>query len=161
MKIKKSIIIESFLLQLAIFLMFGRSITSVSNIFYGMSFKTMPLVIFTTILMSCMEVLAILVPIKDVWNLENMVKIRTSKKQYFKLLLMKVSPYVLLIIVLNIGVSLWVHSPRILIGSIRILLDSLVCIFIADKYKNNKNLFFLILGIVLISRLILTFVSPL
>lgn len=132
-----------------------------SEIFFNILFacpliqKGTLLIYFAMLLVSTFEVLVVLIPIYDIWQLEYALRLRATKWQYlligYRHQLGDLA--ILLILLITYGSS---HVNFLLTGVVRLIIVNLLCYLIAIHAKNNKLIFWYLLIFILISRFFLT-----
>lgn len=149
---KNQVILYLVLLELCIFGLYYQDPKIMNAIQYNFAWNGTLMSQLTIIFLSCLEVLIILIPINDIWQLENMIRPRVNNVKYYWLAFKRIAPNFIILVVINLVMSLAIKQ-NFVIGDLRILVTTLMSLMITLNFRTHKYIFFEMLCMIMVVRI--------
>lgn len=150
---KKQVILYLIILELCIFSLYYKDPNILTTIQYGFPWDGTMMSKMITIFLSCLEVIIILVPINDIWQLENMIRPRVTIVEYYWLAFKRIAPNLIILIIINLLISI-IIKENFIMGNLRILLTTFVGLIMTLNFRTQKYIFFEMLILIMLIRII-------
>ncbi|GEL13305.1 hypothetical protein FC15_GL000457 [Lapidilactobacillus concavus DSM 17758] len=156
MKRRAAFLVISACLQLMLTLTFHANPESLNLINYGLSFRALPIIILSSVLVTCFDVNAILIPVSDIFQISEMIKTRTSTFKYFVIGYRHTLPLLLSYLMFEMISLFSLHVSVDLFGLAGLVGLNFIGVLMALKLGKQRYLFMILFGLMIAGKLALT-----